>query len=46
MGRGDMKTKRGKVARGTRGNTRPKHGDRKRKLAAKKAAHTAAKTDA
>jgi ribosomal small subunit protein bTHX len=44
MGRGDMKTKRGKVARGTRGNTRPKHGDRKRKLAAKKAAHTAAKT--
>ena len=46
MGRGDMKTKRGKVARGTRGKTRPKHGDRKRKLAAKRAAHAAAKTDA
>jgi ribosomal small subunit protein bTHX len=42
MGRGDMKTKRGKVSRGTRGNTRPKHGDRKRKLAAKKSAAAAA----
>lgn len=46
MGRGDMKTKRGKVARGTRGKTRPKHGDRKRKLAAKKAAHATAKSEA
>jgi ribosomal small subunit protein bTHX len=38
-----MKTKRGKVARGTRGVTRPKHGDRKRKLEAKKAAAAAPK---
>jgi ribosomal small subunit protein bTHX len=44
MGRGDMKTKRGKVSRGTRGNTRPKHGNRKVKIDAKKAAHAAAKT--
>ena len=43
MGRGDMKTKRGKVARGTRGKTRPKHGGRKAKVDAKKAAHAAAK---
>jgi 30S ribosomal protein S31 len=43
MGRGDKKTKRGKVARGTRGNTRPKHGGRKRRIDAKKAAAAAAK---
>jgi ribosomal small subunit protein bTHX len=38
-----MKTKRGKVARGTRGKTRPKHGGRKAKVNAKKAEHAAAK---
>jgi ribosomal small subunit protein bTHX len=37
-----MKTKRGKVSRGTRGVTRPKHGDSKRKIDAKKAAAAAA----
>ncbi|HET7229829.1 MAG TPA: 30S ribosomal protein THX [Longimicrobium sp.] len=43
MGRGDRKTRRGKVARKSRGNTRPKHGGRKRRLDAKKAAAAAAK---
>jgi 30S ribosomal protein S31 len=38
MGRGDKKTRRGKVARGTRGKTRPKHGGRKQKAEARKAA--------
>ena len=41
MGRGDQRTKRGKVARGTRGKSRPKHGGRKARVdAAKKAAAT------
>jgi ribosomal small subunit protein bTHX len=43
MGRGDKKTRRGKVARGTRGKTRPKHGGRKKRVDAAKAAAAAAK---